>query len=136
MTTKTVGIIAAISAALTGAGLTVREDTDALYSFENKPCIVIDCGDELPAPVLSTGFVYWDLSITLLIGADGIAPKLAPEPTRATAHTALYADRTLGGLVIDISVGQITRSIDPENPAAGITQVTYSIKYRALEGTA
>ncbi len=136
MTTKTQSIVAAIAALLTSAGLAVREDTEALYSFEDKPCIVIDCGDETPAPVFGAGYVYWDLAVVLYIGADGAVPKLAPEPTRAAAHTALYADRTLGGLVIDINIGQINRSIDEENPAAGITAVTYVIKYRALEGTA
>lgn len=134
--TKTEQIVAAISVALTAAGITVREDTDALYSFEDKPCIVIDCGDESPNPVFGQGFVYWDLQVTLLIGADGPVPKLAPEPTRATAHAALYADRTLGGAAVDMVVGPINRTIDAENPAAGITQVTYNLKYRTLEGIA
>ena len=133
MTTKTESIIAAITAALVGTGLTVRTDTQALYSFEDKPCIVVDCGDEFPDPVVGMGFVYWNLTVALLIGADGPVPKLAPEPTRAAAHAALYLDRTLGGLAIDITVGVISRSIDEENPAAGITQAVYTVRYRALE---
>lgn len=134
--TATERIVAAIAVALTSAGLSVREDTEALYSFEDKPCIVIDCGDEYPDPVVGQGFVYWNLTVTLMIGADGPIPKLAPEPARAAAHAALYADRTLGGAVIDLSVGQITRSIDAENPAAGITQAVYQLKYRSFEGIA
>lgn len=133
--TATIRIIGAIAAALTGAGLTVREDTDALYSFEDKPCVVIDCGDEYPGPSFGGGVIDWNLTVTLCIGADGAVPKLAPEPTRAAAHSALYADRTLGGAVLDLVIGQITRSIDAENPAAGITQVVYQLKYRSLEGT-
>ncbi|MET3132863.1 hypothetical protein AAKU55_003144 [Oxalobacteraceae bacterium GrIS 1.11] len=133
--TKTESIIAAITAALTGAGLAVREDTEALYSFETKPCIVIDCGDEVPDAVFGMGFVYWNLTVMLLIGADGAVPKLAPETTRAAAHAALYADRTLGGAVVDLVAGAISRSIDAENPAAGITQVVYNLKYRTMEGT-
>ena len=133
--TATARIIAAIAAALTGAGLTVREDTESLYSFEDKPCVVIDCGDEYPGASFGGGVIDWNLTITLLIGADGPVPKLAPEPTRAAAHAAMYADRTLGGAVLDLVVGQITRSIDAENPAAGITQVVYTLKYRALEGS-
>jgi len=134
--TKTEQIVAAMTAALAGAGLTVRDDTAALYSFEDKPCIVLDCGDEFPDAVVGMGFVYWNLSVTLLIGADGPAPKMAPEPTRAAAHAALYADRTLGGTVIDIAVGAVSRGIDEENPACGITQVTYNLKYRTMEDIA
>lgn len=133
--TKTEQIIAAMQVALTSAGLTVRDDTDALYSFEDKPCIVLDCGDEYPDAGAGYGIADWNLTVVLLIGADGPVPKLAPEPTRAAAHSALYADRTLGGKVIDLSVGPISRGIDEENPACGITQVTYNLKYRTTEGT-
>lgn len=132
--TKTESIIAAIAAKLTAAGITIREDTGALYSFEDKPVIVIDCGDEYPEAVFGVGFVYWNLTVTLMIGADGAAPKLAPETTRAAAHAALYADRTLGGIVIDLVAAQVTRSIDEDNPALGITQAIYQLKYRSLEG--
>jgi hypothetical protein len=134
--TKTEQIIAAMTAALTGAGLAVRDDTAALFSFEDHPCILLDCGDEYPDPVVGMGFVYWNLTVLMLIGADGPVPKMAPEPTRAAAHAALYADRTLSGAVMDLAVGPISRSIDEENPACGITQVTYNLKYRTMEGTA
>lgn len=58
--TKTEQILAAIAAALTGAGLAVREDTEELYSFEGAR-ILLDCGDEYPDPVVGMGFVYWNL---------------------------------------------------------------------------
>ncbi|WP_371767487.1 hypothetical protein [Massilia sp.] len=133
--TKTEQIIAAMQAALTAAGLTVRDDTAALYSFEDKPCIVLDCGDEYPDAGAGYGIADWNLTVLVMIGADGPVPKMAPEPTRAAAHVALYADRTLGGKVIDLTVGPISRGIDEENPACGITQVTYNLKYRTMEGT-
>lgn len=132
--TQTEQIIAAMAAALAGAGLAVREDTEDLYSFEGAR-ILLDCGDEYPDPVVGMGFVYWNLAVQLLVGAEGAAPKLAPEPARAAAHAALYADRTLGGAVIDLVVGVVSRGIDEENPALGITRVTYNLKYRTMEGT-
>jgi hypothetical protein len=134
-------IMAAMKAALIDAGLnvpdlTVRDDTEEPHSFEDMPCIVLDCGDEYPEPVAGMGFVYWNLTVLVLVAAEGSVPKMAPEPVRAAAHAALYADRTLGGAVLDLVVGQITRGIDEVNPACGITQVTYNLKYRAMEGTA
>lgn len=136
--TQTEIITAQVAAILGAAGLTVREDTDSLYSFENKPCIVLDVGDELADNVFGQGYIYWNLNVDLLIGADGVNPKLAPEATRKAAHQALYADRQLGlsDFVVDLNVKQIQRAIDVENPAGGITRVAYQIKYRVEEGTA
>jgi hypothetical protein len=133
MATHVEQIHASITNILTTAGLTLRLDTDALYSFENKPVIVIDVGNETPDPVGTIGAVYWNLTIALLIGAEGPVPKLAPETTRKAAHAALYVDRSLGGLVVDIMAGPVNRAIDAENPAAGITEAIYQLKYRTQE---
>lgn len=133
--TKTEQIIAAMQSALGTAGLTVREDTEALYSFEDGPVVVLDAGDEYPEPG-SIGCASWNLTVQVHIGADGPVPKMAPETARATAHAALFADRTLGGVVIDLNVGPINRGIDEENPARGITRVAYNLKYRTMEGQA
>ena len=133
--TKTEQIVAAIASKLTAAGVTNRSDTANPYSFEDTT-VLIDCGNEQPNGVLdSVGFVYWDLTISLWIIAQGATPKLAPEILRAAAHTALYADRSLGGLIIDIQAGAVIRQIDQDNPAAGITEAQYLIQYRSIENT-
>jgi len=155
--TKTEQIMVAIKDALTAAGLTVldpdapddaepiepasddatvRDDIERPYAFQDGPCVILDCGDEYPDPVVGMGWVYWNLEVLAQIAAEGPVPKMAPEPTRAAVHAALYADRTLGGAVIDLAVGPISRGIDGRNPACGITQVTYKLKYRTMEGTA
>jgi hypothetical protein len=132
--TKTEQIAAAVMAALSGAGLRVRSDTLALYAFEDFPVVVLVLGHEAPSSVIGGGLmVTWTLQLSLFIGAEGAAPTLAPEPTRAAAHAALYADRTLGGLVIDTVAGGVNRQIDADNPAAGITEAAYTITYRQLE---
>lgn len=133
--TKTEQIIAAIVAKLQAAGLNVRIDTADQQPFEDTPVIVVLAGDDTPRPGAFTGgYVNWDLAVTLLIVADSAAPLLAPEPTRAAAHAALFADRTLGGRATDLTVGPVTRTIDEQNPALGVTQAAYNILYRQLEG--
>jgi hypothetical protein len=132
--TKTEQIAAAITSALQRAGLSVRLSTDKLYSYEDLPAIVVVVGAESPRAAAGVGFVYWDLSVSLLIGAEGDSPTLAPEVTRAAAHAALYTDRTLGGAVIDLSAAAVNRQIDVDNPALGITEASYQILYRQLEG--
>ena len=135
MSTQTELIIAKISAVLTAAAIANRTDTANPYSFEDAPAVIVDCGNESPDAVLSTGFVYWNLAVSLWIIGTGATPKLAPEITRKAAHTALYADSTLGGLAIDISASAVNRQVDQDNPAAGITEAQYTIKFRAMEGT-
>ena len=130
--TKTAQIAAAIAAALTAAGLRVRQSTDALYAFEDMPAIVLVLGSETPRPVFNAGYVYWDLTVSLWIGAEGDSPTLAPESVRGAVHAALYADRTLGGVVVDLTASTVNRQIDAENPALGVAEATYSIQYRQL----
>jgi hypothetical protein len=133
--TKTEQIVAAIVAQLEAAGLNVRTDTATQQSFEDLPVVVVLPGSDIPQPITYTGgYVNWELTVSLVIGADGAMPLLAPETTRATAHAALYADRTLGGRATDLMVGGVNRQIDEENPALGIAEATYTIRYRQLEG--
>lgn len=133
--TRTEQIVAAIVAQLEAAGLTVRTDTAAQQSFEDLPVVVVLPGSDIPQPgTFSGAYVNWELSVTLLICADGPTPLLAPEPVRAKAHAALYADRTLGGLAIDLMAGAVGRQIDEDNPALGVADAAYTIRYRQLEG--
>ena len=155
--TKTAQIMAALKAALAAAGLTVldpdspdeaepieptgddatvRDDIERPYAFQDMPCVILDCGDEYPDPVVGMGWVYWNLEVLVLIAAEGPVPKMAPESTRTAVHAALYADRTLGGTVIDLTVGPISRGTDAVNLACGVTQDVYKLKYRTMEGTA
>lgn len=139
MSTQTELIAAAVVSALTGAGLTARMTTDAVYSFETMPMVLVDVGAEAPVGrfgQLTVGPVYWKLEVTLVIAAESAtAPRLAPETTRKTAHAALYADRTLGGLAQDVQADQVRREINEENPAAGIAWCSYYIQYRVAENT-
>lgn len=137
MATQTESIVAAVVTRLTNASLTVRTSTEQTYSFEDFPLIVVDVGGEHPEGVIGGvgGFIYWNLDLTLYIAALGVTPKLAPETTRQAAHVALYSDRTFGGLAVDIMAGVVNRRIDNDNPAAGIAECNYTIKYRIGEGT-
>lgn len=142
MATQTESIAAAIVALLTAAPQTpaagrVRTDTADPYSFEDTPAIVVDIGGETPDTqnVVSGGYIYWTLDVSLKVIAKGASPKLAPEATRQAAHQKLMADRTLGGLCIDVTQGPVSRSNDPDNPAAGIADCGYSILYRVQENT-
>lgn len=140
MSTRTTDIVNAIVTCLTNAGLAARASTGEPWSFEatdSTAAIVVDVGGESPEGRLTAvGFVYWNLAIELHISANGAIPKLAPEATRQAAHVALYADRTFGGLAIDIVADFVKRGIDSANTAAGRTSAGYTVMYRIGESTA
>lgn len=137
MPTKTESIVGAALTALTNAGINARASTAEAYSFETMPVVVVDVSAESPTGRYgqALGYVYWSLDLSLVIAAESTQPKLAPETTRQAAHAALYADRTLGGNAVDITAGTVTRQIDNENPAAGVTTCVYTIIYRCAETT-
>ena len=103
--------------------------------FEDVPCIIIEVGDETSDYGRMIGVCSWTLSLTFAIYAEGAVPKLAPEPTREQLHALLMANRTLGGLVFDLSPAAITRETDEENPALGITRCAYQLQYRVADGS-
>lgn len=139
MTTKVEALISAIQSGLIGAntpaGSRILTGIPDNWAFGDMPSVVLDAGGEKPQPVFGQGFMYWSFDVVLKIIATGPAPKLAPEATRAACHGYLYRDRTLGNLAQDIVAGQVIRSIDVDNPAAGITEATYTITYRTQEST-
>lgn len=140
MTTLTEQIVGALRliliAADTAASGRVRRDSIEIEGFGDLPEIVIRKVTAIPVagPV---GFTCWQLplQIDIAVECDGenTSPDAAPEPLRAEVHTALFRDRTLGGLATDITVAPVAYGIDPENPAAGIAQCSYVIHYRTPE---
>lgn len=135
--TRTTDILNAIVTRLTNASISARTNTAAEFSFEDMPIVVVDIQGEHPVPVIggAGGLIYWDLAVCFYVAAMGATPKLAPETTRQAMHVALYSDRTFGGLAIDIVAGVVNRRIDNDNPAAGITECHYTVKYRIGEST-
>lgn len=107
--------------------------TDWNYAIKavDTPCIVVEMGDE-PAPqrvLIGAEDRSMQIKISVIGSADDAATVI--DPIVAEVHKRLVADRTLGGLSMDVQPGAITRQRDNtmDRPAL-VTELVYQVEYR------
>ena len=93
--------------------------------------MVIEPGGET-AREMSTCKLDWTLPVLVAIYTRGSIPDQLADPIRVSAHGLLMADRTLGGLALDI----VPVGTDPQRDKADLTSLwlvcTYQVRYRTL----
>lgn len=132
MSSKREQILAAITTTLAGtAGVGSRIYRSRVEAFARNeaPAIVVEGGREI-AQVVSTCKLDWSMDVLVAIYARGIIPDQMADPIRVSAHTKLMADRSIGGLAMDI----VPTSVDPQLEAADQPAIwmvcTYQVRYR------
>jgi len=134
MTTKREQILAAVDtllAATAGATGQVYRSRQEAFSRAESPSVVVEPGpSRASAEPVSTCKIDWTFTLVIEIYARGAIPDQVADPVVKSVHGLLMADRTLGGLAMDIWPGDR----DPEFAAAeggAIKEVlTYQIRYR------
>ncbi|MEN9766867.1 MAG: Synechococcus phage [Cyanobacteriota bacterium] len=132
MTTRREQILSAIATALASTsgvgGRVYRSRVDA-FSRNEAPAIVIEAGPDR-AQTYSICKLDWTLDVLVVVHTRGQIPDQLADPIIADAHSKLMADRTLGGLVIDI----VPTLSDPQRDKADLTSLwqvnTYQVRYR------
>lgn len=81
----------------------------------------------------SVGQTRWLLTVEVAVLARGDDPDAAVDPTLEAVHGKMYADRTLGGLALDVTAGsaQYVRHADP--PEACTVVREYRVLYQTTE---
>jgi hypothetical protein len=131
-TTRREQILAFIASALEDtegvSGRVYRSRVEA-FSRNEAPALIIEPGPD-PAEVYANCKLDWRLTLLIVIYTRGQIPDQLADPILLDAHSKLMADRTLGGLVMDI-VPTIT---DPQRDKADLTSLwqvnTYQVRYR------
>lgn len=125
-------ILAAITATLAGTtGVSNRIYRSRVEAFARNeaPAIVVEGGRETAA-VISNCKLDWSMDVLVAIYARGNIPDQLADPVRVSAHAKLMADRTIGGLAMDI----VPTSVDPQLEAADQPALwmvcTYQVRYR------
>jgi hypothetical protein len=125
-------ILAAITTTLagtTGVGSRIYRSRVDAFARNESPAIVVEGGRET-AEAISDCKLDWTMDVLVAIYARGAIPDQVADPVRTSAHTKLMADRTIGGLAMDL----VPTTIDPQLEAADQPALwmvcTYQVRYR------
>lgn len=129
-------ITQAVVAALTTPALSsvpaaqVYRDLDRAIDANVAAALVVESGDE-PAPNLATlGIAYRVLDIRVTALAKGASPATLADAPMLEAYGRIMADRTLGGLAMDITEGDTQRQTNVLETGLAAAARIYRIQYR------
>jgi hypothetical protein len=134
MTTKREQILAAVDtllAATAGATGRVYRSRQEAFSRNESPSVVIEPGPSTAAaePV-STCKIDHALTLVIAVYARGTIPDQVADPVVQSIHGLLMADRSLGGLVMDIWPMSRAPEFERAESAAVCEVLTYRVQYR------
>ena len=125
-------ILSAVATALAttaGVGGRVYRSRVEAFSRNEAPALIIEPGPDR-AQTYSICKLDWTLDILVVVHTRGQIPDQLADPILLDAHSKLMADRTLGGLAIDI----VPTLSDPQRDKADLTSLwqvnTYQVRYR------
>jgi len=134
MTTKRENILAAIATTLAGvasvSGRVYRSRQEA-FSRQESPSIIIEpVSDTSSSAPVSTRSIDWTLSVAITVYARGLVPDQAADPVVEALHAALMADRSIGGLAMDLWPVACEPQFDKADLATVWVVNTYQVRYR------
>ena len=132
MASKREQIMAAIAATLAGtAGVSTRIYRSRVDAFARAeaPAIVVQPGQDR-ALTYSTCKLDWTLDVVVAVYTRGTIPDQLADPIIVSLNSKLMADRTLGGLVMDIVPTVVDPQFDKADQTALWSVCTYQVRYR------
>ena len=134
MTTKREQILAAIATTLEGTanvGARIYRSRVEAFARNEAPALVIEPGtDSASEELVSTCKIDWRLPVLVAVYTRGAIPDQLADPIIASIHSQLMADRTLGGLAMDIWPGTVDPQMEKADQPALWTVLTYNVRYR------
>jgi hypothetical protein len=135
VTLKREQILAAITTLLgptAGVGGRVYRSRVEAFGRDEAPAILIEpAADSAQDPPISNCHIDWRLNVDVQVYTRGQVPETLAAPIIVDMHTRLLADRTLGGLVMDIWPTTVQHERAPADQAAGWTTCSYLVRYRS-----
>ena len=135
MSTKREQILAAIATTLEGTadvGTRIYRSRVEAFARNEAPALVIEPGtDSASEEQVSTCKIDWRLPVLIAVHTRGAIPDQLADPIIASIHSQLMADRTLGGLVMDIWPGTVDPQMEKADQPALWTVLTYNVRYRS-----
>jgi hypothetical protein len=120
--------IATTLAATSGINVVYRSRVEA-FARDEAPALVVEPIADRCVPV-TTCKLAWTLDVAIVVHTRGAVPDTLADPIIVSAHSLLMADRTLGGLAVDI----VPTTMDPQRDKADLASLwqinTYQVSYR------
>jgi hypothetical protein len=134
MATKREQILAAVATTLagtTGVSTRIYRSRQEAFARNEAPAIVIEPGNDTAAPEpVSTCKIDWTFTLVVAVYARGTIPDQSADATIQSLHSKLLADRSLGGLAMDIWPQAVDPQFDKGDLAAAWIVCTYTVRYR------
>lgn len=101
-------------------GRTLRQELPALAVFPQL---------DDPTTEFSTCRTRWVLTLHILVVISGGSVSKLADPIRASIHSLLMAEKTLGGLAMTVRPGPARWEPDKGNDSPGVLDLTYQVEY-------
>lgn len=134
MSSKREQILAAAHAALASTvdvgGRVFRSRIEAFQRAE-APAIVVEPGiDEASSPSASNCWIDWNLTLVIAVVTRGPIPDQIADPIVKDIHSKLMADRSLGGVAMDLWPIAVEPTFEKADRPSLWTLLTYKVRYR------
>jgi hypothetical protein len=135
MSSKRELILAAIKTTLDGTvqvGSRIYRSRAEAFARDEAPAIVIEPGnDTSAAEPVSSCKIDWTFTVIIAIYTRDAIPDQAADPIIVDIHSQLMADRTIGGLAMDLWPMMVDPQIDKADVSSGWTVCSWRVRYRS-----
>ncbi len=134
MSTKQEQILAAVATKLaptTGVSGRVYRSRQEAFSRNESPAVVIEPGPDNAAPEpASTCKIDWTFTLVVAVYARGTIPDQVADSVVKSVHSLLMADRSIGGLTMDLWPLGRDPQFEKGDLAAVWVVLSYRVRYR------
>lgn len=139
MTSRAESITAAIATMLTTPTMSsvpssrVFRDPDQAFNSDAFPLVLVETGDEVAPERVLIPVLDREIAVHVTVVAAGDPPNAAADAALVESFNRIVADRTLGGIALDILEGETTRqSVGMADHAIAVRK-TYRVQYRTSQ---
>lgn len=134
MSTKREQILAYIFTELqtvtAATGGVFRSRVQALSRAQTPSIVVEPVSDKPDASMV--GAIQWSFLVRVAVIARGDVPDQLADPVVSAINAALLADKSLGGLSMDIEPASVTFELLNGDQPVGVISLGYTIDYRTI----
>lgn len=108
----------------------VYRDLDHALDATVPSALVVESGDEAVPDLATLGIAYRTLTVRVTALAKGTNPAPLADAPMLEAYNRILADRTLGGLAVDLTEGETQRQTNVLETGVAAVAKNYQVHYR------